>query len=67
MEKKMDMLMRRWILGELEMLELRNVCKAFGDVWVLPFRVNRLGIGLAFQDLRLATQMTVCESVLQKK
>jgi len=30
----------------------------------LPFRVNQMGVGRTFQDLRLATQMTVYENVL---
>jgi branched-chain amino acid transport system ATP-binding protein len=30
----------------------------------LPFRVNKMGIGRTFQDLRLATQMTVYENIL---
>jgi branched-chain amino acid transport system ATP-binding protein len=30
----------------------------------LPYRVNRMGIGRTFQDLRLATQMTVYDNIL---
>ena len=30
----------------------------------LPYRVNRKGIGRTFQDLRLATQMTVYENII---
>jgi branched-chain amino acid transport system ATP-binding protein len=30
----------------------------------LPFRVNRMGIGRTFQDLRLATQMTVYDNIM---
>ncbi|MDR2581155.1 MAG: ATP-binding cassette domain-containing protein [Fibromonadaceae bacterium] len=30
----------------------------------LPFRVNQMGIGRTFQDLRLATQMTVYENIM---
>jgi ABC-type multidrug transport system ATPase subunit len=49
MEKKMDFgFVGRWILGELEMLELRNVCKAFGDVWVLDGVNLRLEKGFVY-------------------
>jgi ABC-type sugar transport system ATPase subunit len=105
-------------MGEfvVRILELKNVCKSFGDVRILngvnlrlekgfaytlkggngsgkttliniisgflkpdegsielkgekiirylSFRVNRLGICCIFQDLRLATQMTVYENIL---
>jgi ABC-type Mn2+/Zn2+ transport system ATPase subunit len=37
---------KRWILGELEMLELRNVCKSFGDVRVLDGVSLRLERGI---------------------
>lgn len=33
-------------------------------VKIFPFRMNRLGVGRTFQDLRLATQMTVYENIL---
>jgi branched-chain amino acid transport system ATP-binding protein len=43
--------------GSVQLKEKRITC-------FLPFRVNRLGIGRTFQDLRLATQMTVYENML---
>ena len=44
----------------------KGIVKFKGEkvVRFLPFRVNLMGIGRTFQDLRLATDMTVDENIL---
>jgi len=60
----LDVLVRKWILGELEMVELRNVCKAFGDVRVLDGVNLCLERGFVFNLCSSEKQLLVFGSVL---